>query len=584
LFYTNSFLIKRRKNEFGLFNVLGMEKKHIARIMFYESLFTALISIAIGLIAGILLSKLIILLLFKLITFNATFGFEIPIIAVIISISLFLGIFFINLLYNIRQVHLSNAIELLKGGNVGEKEPKTKWLLTIIGVLCLGVGYYIAVTTESPLAALNLFFVAVFLVIIGTYCLFTTGSIAVLKMLRKNKKYYYIPKHFISVSSMIYRMKQNAAGLANICILSTAVIVMISSTMSLYIGSEDAIRTRYPSDIIVNMNNISDEDAEKIDNLILSKTKEANLTQKDIVRYRSKEYLCMQDGSNFSEEIASFGSIENLAILGVIPQDAFNSMEDENVELNKDEVLFYSFRGNIQGDEINLNGLKLSVKERIDSINSFGSSQAASLSNSYFIVVDSIDSLRNINYAMTGKNHMENLDYYYGFNVDGEGQSQIELIKSIRDEVYSMEGGGYVEGPETSRDGFYAIYGGLFFLGVFLGLLFIMATVLIIYYKQVAEGYDDKERFEIMQKVGMSRKEVMKSIKSQVVTVFFLPLFTAIIHIAFAFKVIVRLLNIFNLTNVPLYAICTTLTIIVFAILYSIVYIFTARTYYKIVS
>ena len=208
LFYTNSFLIKRRKKEFGLFNVLGMEKKHIARIMFYESLFTALISIALGLIAGILLSKLIILLLFKLITFNATFGFEMPIIAVIISISLFLGIFLVNLLYNIRQVHLSNAIELLKGGNVGEKEPKTKWLLTIIGVLCLGVGYYIAVTTESPLAALNLFFVAVLLVIIGTYCLFTTGSIAVLKMLRKNKKYYYIPKHFISVSSMIYRMKQ----------------------------------------------------------------------------------------------------------------------------------------------------------------------------------------------------------------------------------------------------------------------------------------------------------------------------------------------------------------------------------------
>jgi len=584
LFYTNSFLIKRRKKEFGLFNVLGMEKKHISKIMFYESLYTALVSITTGLVAGILLSKLMILLLFKLISFDATFGFEIPIIAVLISIALFLGIFLINLIYSIRQIHLSNAVELLMGGNVGEKEPKTKWLLAVTGVLCLGMGYYIAVTTESPLAALNLFFVAVILVIIGTYCLFTAGSIAILKMLRKNKKYYYIPRHFISVSGMIYRMKQNATGLANICILSTAVIVMISSTMSLYIGSEDAIRTRYPSDIIVNMNNISDEDAEKIDNLILSKTKDANFTQKDIVRYRSKEYLCMQDGSNFSEEIASFGSIENLAILGVIPQDEFNSIIDENVKLNKDEVLLYSFRGNIQGDEINLNGLKLSVKERIDSINSFGSSQAASLSNSYFIVVNGIDSLRDINYAMTGKNHMENLDYYYGFNVDGEGQSQIELIKSIRDEVYSMEGGGYVEGPETSRDGFYAIYGGLFFLGVFLGLLFIMATVLIIYYKQVAEGYDDKERFEIMQKVGMSRKEVMKSIKSQVLTVFFLPLFTAIIHIAFAFKVIVRLLNIFNLTNVPLYAICTTLTIIVFAILYSIVYLYTARTYYKIVS
>ena len=584
LFYTNSFLIKRRKKEFGLFNVLGMEKKHIARIMFYESLFTALISIALGLIAGILLSKLIILLLFKLITFNATFGFEMPIIAVIISISLFLGIFLVNLLYNIRQVHLSNAIELLKGGNVGEKEPKTKWLLTIIGVLCLGVGYYIAVTTESPLAALNLFFVAVLLVIIGTYCLFTTGSIAVLKMLRKNKKYYYIPKHFISVSSMIYRMKQNAAGLANICILSTAVIIIISSTMSLYMGVEDAIRTRYPSHIIVNLENVSDENAAKIDELILLKTKEAKLIQKDVVKYRSMEYLCMQDGNNFSKEVISFKAVDNIAVLGFITLDEYNKMEGKNVKLNKGEILLYSFRGNIQGDEINLNGLKLSVKERIDTLNSFGSNQVASLSNSYLIVIDGMDSLNEINSSLTGKKLDESLNYYYGFNINGDKQSQINLINSLKDEIYSMESRGYVEGPEITREGFYAIYGGLFFLGIFLGLLFIMATVLIIYYKQIAEGFDDKERFEIMQKVGLSRDEVKKSIKSQVLTVFFLPLFTAVIHIAFAFKVITRLLNIFNLTNVPLFALCTTVTIIVFAVFYLIVNIFTAKTYYKIVS
>ena len=584
LFYTNSFLIKRRKKEFGLFNVLGMEKKHIARIMFYESLFTALISIALGLIAGILLSKLIILLLFKLITFNATFGFEMPIIAVIISISLFLGIFLVNLLYNIRQVHLSNAIELLKGGNVGEKEPKTKWLLTIIGVLCLGVGYYIAVTTESPLAALNLFFVAVLLVIIGTYCLFTTGSIAVLKMLRKNKKYYYIPKHFISVSSMIYRMKQNAAGLANICILSTAVIIIISSTMSLYMGVEDAIRTRYPSHIIVNLENVSDENAAKIDELILLKTKEAKLIQKDVVKYRSMEYLCMQDGNNFSKEVISFKAVDNIAVLGFITLDEYNKMEGKNVKLNKGEILLYSFRGNIQGDEINLNGLKLSVKERIDTLNSFGSNQVASLSNSYLIVIDGMDSLNEINSSLTGKKLDESLNYYYGFNINGDKQSQINLINSLKDEIYSMESRGYVEGPEITREGFYAIYGGLFFLGIFLGLLFIMATVLIIYYKQIAEGFDDKERFEIMQKVGLSRDEVKKSIKSQVLTVFFLSLFTAVIHIAFAFKVITRLLNIFNLTNVPLFALCTTVTIIVFAVFYLIVYIFTAKTYYKIVS
>jgi len=349
-------------------------------------------------------------------------------------------------------------------------------------------------------------------------------------------------------------------------------------------GSRDAIRTRYPSHIIVNLENVSDENAAKIDELILLKTKEAKLIQKDVVKYRSMEYLCMQDGNNFSKEVISFKAVDNIAVLGFITLDEYNKMEGKNVKLNKGEILLYSFRGNIQGDEINLNGLKLSVKERIDTLNSFGSNQVASLSNSYLIVIDGMDSLNEINSSLTGKKLDESLNYYYGFNINGDKQSQINLINSLKDEIYSMESRGYVEGPEITREGFYAIYGGLFFLGIFLGLLFIMATVLIIYYKQIAEGFDDKERFEIMQKVGLSRDEVKKSIKSQVLTVFFLPLFTAVIHIAFAFKVITRLLNIFNLTNVPLFALCTTVTIIVFAVFYLIVYIFTAKTYYKIVS
>lgn len=302
LFYTNSFLIKRRKKEFGLFNILGMEKKHIARIMFWETLFASVISLCVGLMAGILFSKLMILLLFKIISFEVTFGFEIPIGAVIYTTVLFGGIFILNLIYNISQVVRSKPIELLQGGNVGEKEPKTNWLLASIGAVSLGIAYYIALTTESPLAALQLFFVAVVLAMIGTHCLFTAGSIALLKMLRKNKRYYYQSKHFIPVSGMIYRMKQNATGLANICILSTAVIIMLSTTVSMYVGMEDVLRTRYPRNIIVSASNVSDEQAIKLDAAIEKQTRAVDIDRQNVIRYRPMSFTTLQNGASFTAD------------------------------------------------------------------------------------------------------------------------------------------------------------------------------------------------------------------------------------------------------------------------------------------
>jgi putative ABC transport system permease protein len=334
LFYANSFLIKRRKKEFGLFNILGMEKKHISRIMFFETLFISVISLVAGVLAGILLSKLMILLLFKIISFKATFGFEIPILAVFSTLALFGGIFTLNLIYNICQVHLSKPVELLKGGRVGEKEPKTKWILAIVGAICLGIGYYIALTTESPLAALSLFFVAVVLVITGTYCLFITGSIAILKMLRKNKKYYYMSNHFISVSGMIYRMKQNAAGLANICILSTAVIVMLSTTVSLYVGMEDVLHTRYPRHIIVNADNVSDEQANKLDAIIEQQTKKADVSKKDFIRYRFMSLTAIQNKANFTADNSSSYLTNNLAMVVFITLDDYNKMENKSMALS----------------------------------------------------------------------------------------------------------------------------------------------------------------------------------------------------------------------------------------------------------
>jgi len=584
LFYTNSFLIKNRKKEFGLFNILGMEKKHIASVMFFETLFISISCIVVGILAGILFSKLMILLLFRIINFEVTFGFEIPIKAVLYTILLFVGIFILNLIFNIFQVHISKPIELLKGGKVGEKEPKTKWITTIIGIASLGTGYYIALTTESPIAAINVFFIAVVLVMIGTYSLFTAGSVAILKMLRNNKKYYYKPNHFISVSGMIYRMKQNAVGLSNICILSTAVIIMISTTISMYVGLEDVLRTSFPRNIAINSNDLSDDKAEQLDKIINEQILLAGINPMNVKHSRSIGFVALQKGSNFTKEESFSNSYKNMAMLSFVTIDEYNKEENKNISLSKGEVLLYSVNCNIPGDIISFNELKLTIKDRIENLNS-EDSPLKTLTSAYYIVVDNIDTIHEIHNEIANQDvHKKELSYYYGFDVGCQKDIQINLVASLQNAIDDSGLYAYVVGVENVRASFLLMYGGLFFIGLFLGLLFIMATVLIIYYKQIVEGYDDKERFEIMQKVGMSHSEIKKSIHSQVLMVFFLPLITAVIHLAFAFKVITKLLLLLNLANVQLFALCAVITIFVFAVLYSIVYALTARMYYKIVS
>ena len=494
LFYTNSFLIKQRKKEFGLFNILGMEKKHIARIMFLETLFISLVSLTTGILGGILLSKLMALLLFKLINFKVVFGFEIPIIAVIITIVLFSVIFIINLIYNVSQVYLSKPIELLKGGNVGEREPKTKWFSTIIGVVSLGIGYYLALTIKSPIAALSMFFVAVIFVILGTQNLFKAGSIALLKALRKNKNYYYKTNHFISVSGMIYRMKQNAAGLANICILSTAVIITLSTTVSLYVGMEDVLRTRFPRNIEISGSDISDEEANKIDDIIKEQTTKSNIVQENINRNRNISFVTSQDGANFIKMNDKNYSNNKLALLVFSTLEDYNEMENKEVSLKEREALIYTLRGDIPGDKIVLNNYELNIKERLDA---FEVERIEYLSDSYYVVVDSLNTIEQVYKSLEGKDDMPEMSYYYGFDVNGDSDTQIKLSTNLQDAVSNLGLGIRVEGAEISKAEFYTLYGGLFFLGLFIGLLFIMATVLIIYYKQIAEGFDDKARLEI---------------------------------------------------------------------------------------
>lgn len=572
LFYTNSFLIKRRKKEIGVYNILGMGKRHIARMMAVETILTAGISILGGLVFGIIFGKLMYLLLLKILHNSVDMQFSVNGTAIVQTVILFAGIFLLTYLYNILQIQLVNPVELLHGGNQGEKEPKSRWLLVIVGVAALGNGYWIALTTEAPLEALLKFFVAVVCVIIGTYALFIAGSIVVLKILRKNKAYYYNPKHFTSVSGMIYRMKQNGAGLANICVLSTMVLVMVSTTVSLYAGMEDILDSRFPRDVSIVCNEADTNNEETLQRLIKEQCEKAGVKITDRVRYRYGSMNAVLKGNNL-EKVEQYYPDNHFYYVEMITQEEYNRIEKQNVSLKEQEILTYTTNGKCGKKQINIAGQNYQVKKELSEMTSQPKS-TAEMYKTLYIVFANAEQIERI----------ESFSYADKFNLKGDDGKQKEALEQIQNEFYEKFPDGTMESRMLSRSSFYELYGGLFFIGIYLGSMFIMATVLIIYYKQISEGYDDRERYQIMQKVGMSKKEVKRSIRSQVLSVFFLPLVVAAIHVAVAFKVMTKILGVLNLTNVSLFAVCTIITIAVFAVFYIIVYSITAKEYYRIVN
>ena len=586
LFYTNSFLVKRRKKEFGVFNILGMEKSHIAKTMAWENFYVTLISIAGGLVIGIALDKAMFLLIAQVLNEEISLGFFISDKAIISTVVMFCIIFLLILLNSIRQIQTANPIELLTAGNAGEREPKTKWVLTILGLLSLGTGYYIALAIKNPLTALVYFFFAVILVIIGTYMLFTAGSIALLKILRKNKKYYYKTKHFTSISGMIYRMKQNAVGLANICILSTAVLVMVSSTSSLMLGMQDVIATRYPDDFIVYSNETSEERAYESFDAIRELQEEQNLNVTSEREYRYLVFPAFISGDTFEvTRDANFSSLGNLNNLIFVSLSDYNRVMGTDKTLAEDEILVYSDRLQFDYPTLKIFDREYSVKEKIDEFIGNGLIVAVAANTQFIVLPDGTD-IEEL-YALqkeTLSDGASEIQYYYGFNSDADEETQRAFYRTLLEDYVGHGYEGTIESKADSRSEFVGLYGGFFFIGIFLGILFIMATVLIIYYKQISEGYDDKQRYEIMQKVGMTHQEIKNSIHSQVLTVIFLPLIVAGIHIAVAFPIITKLLALLNLLNVQLFLTCTVVCYVVFAVMYLLIYLLTARTYYKIVS
>lgn len=597
LFYTNSFLMKRRKKEFGLFNILGMEKRHIGKMMFWETLIIGVISILGGLVAGIILNKVVILLLLRITHLEVPFGFSIYGKGLVNTALLFAVIYGVTLLYNLHQVQKAKPVELLRSSSQGEAEPKTRWFMTIIGVVALASGYVIAIVTKDPIGAVFLFFVAVILVMIGTYCLFTSGSIAVLKMLRKNKKYYYQTAHFTSVSGMIYRMKQNAVGLANICILSTAVLVMVSGTVSMYAGMNEVIEQRYPREIAVVGKDLSEESKNDLVHMMEETAQEQGVQIDNIIDFESFSAAAWKDNENFMMGRIDQNQEGTISELNFMTLEQYERIGGKSVELGENEILVYVYRGDKDNQDYQIQGKTFHIKKYLEDFPKVQLSEAAiSIYDTYYIIVKDDAVFNELNEVQKQAYEVDSSgkEYQVLADVSGDDEDEKSYTKTLSEKIAAYGESTLRDGtsawimePECRAEGranYYVFYGGFLFLGIFLGLVFLLATVLIIYYKQISEGYEDKERYAIMKKVGMSHKEIKASIRSQILKVFFLPLVTAAVHLTMAFPLVNRLLALFGLTNTGIFAICTAITLAVFAIIYAMVYWMTARTYYRIVE
>ena len=598
LFYTNSFLIRRRKKEFGLYNILGMEKKHIGRILIWESIIVAAGSLMVGLSAGVLFSKLAELGLCNIMKQPVSFALFFSMTAVKRTVGSFLIIFFLIFLNALRQVRFSNAISLMKSEAVGEKPPKANWVLGLAGVALLAFAYYIAVSIKDPISAILFFFVAVLMVIVGTYLCMIAGSVVLCRLLQKNKKYYYKADHFVSTSSMVYRMKRNGAGLASIYILATMVLVMISSTASLYFGNEDALRTQFPREItfsgkIVELEDMEEDKINDLENTICELAKQYGMEPQNILTYRQAVVTgALSDGTVEVDptkvESKWNKGLDSLVQFFVIPLSDYNRMMHGNETLEDDEVLFFSDEVNYKLPTISFNrGKTFRIKPTQSKF--VGGSGAMEVTEIAYLVVKDLPDAMSELYGMVngyGGSVMD-MEWIYYFDTGMEGEALQEAFEALRTDFRQNVNCNFrllIESRENNRTDFFASFGGLFYLGIILSIVFIVAAVLIIYYKQVSEGYEDQARFDIMKKVGMTGKEIRKSINSQLLTVFYLPLLFAGMHICFAFPMIRKLLLLFGLANVWLFAGVTLLCFAVFAVFYAVTYRFTSNAYYKIVN
>lgn len=584
MFYTNSFVMKRRRKELGVYNILGMEKKHIAKVMAWEAGILYVVSVIGGLVVGIVFNKLLTMFLYKLTGLSEQIPFYVSGWSCLQTAELFGVIYILMLFYNFMQVKLANPIALLHGSNVGEREPKAKWLSALSGIACIAAGYYLAITTKDIISAVNMFFVAVLLVIGGTYELFMTVSIVFLKMLKRNKSYYYKTSHFISVSGMLYRMKRNAVGLANICVLSTMVLVMVSTTVCLYAGVEDSLDNELKKEVLICIYADNVPDAAERNNIIeqleaLAKRQNRILT--DVSEYTEVVYTTHNKGNVveiYDNDDPAYDYTEMSLLYAMTKDDYEKYTEHELGDIASGSVIVAASNG-FEWDTIDILGQEYQVAGQTDCPD-LGLDLMDYMTGTvviYAIVADDgeLDKIRGE--ALS--------EYFIELDVDGTRDEKSAYVSEIWKEIANWVGdNAYTILSRTEqRASYMEMNGGFLFLGLFLGSLFLMITMLIIYYKQISEGYEDRERFAIMTKVGIDRSKVKAAINSQVRTVFFMPIIVAVIHLIAAFPMLTRIMIIFGLSNTTLFIQCLVGTVAVFGVIYFIVFKLTSTGYYKLV-
>ena len=596
LIYSNSFLMKRRQKEIGLYNILGLERNHIGIVMFLETIITSIGSLAGGIAAGIIGSKLALLLLLKLLHIPSVLGFYISVKGIFTCLFMFGIIFLMILFLNLAKIHLSRPVELLRGNNTGEKEPAAKWLMALIGFICLGAGYYLAVTTESPIKAITIFLLAVILVMAGTYLLFTAGSIVILKFLRRRKSFYYRTGNFISISGMLYRMKQNAIGLASICILSTGVLLMISMTVSIYFGMNDIMLNRYPYDVDMSVTSISEEECQTAIEAFEKAIADNKVPVEKSVEEIYLDIVCSKNGDQILiKPTNTIRNSDSVLVLSLLDQAEYERLTGISANLNDGEI-FAWYPSTVQKDSVTVDETEFTVKKWLDK-NPLTCGEDAVSDNAVLVVTDEdfkkFDEMRTEMYkGVSSAPAGEDLTLHLGLDITGSETDKIDFGTPVMEVVKDLKkNGGLSENSwitsgirQQEYESYYADNGSLLFIGIFLGSLFLMGTAMIIYYKQISEGYEDQKRFEIMQKVGLSRREVRSSVRRQILMVFFLPLLMAMLHITMAFPMIRRMLLLFGMTNTKLFIGCTAGTVLIFAVVYGLIYLMTARSYYHIVE
>lgn len=596
LIYSNSFLMKRRQKEIGLYNILGLERNHIGIVMFLETIITSIGSLAGGIAAGIIGSKLALLLLLKLLHIPSVLGFYISVKGIFTCLFMFGIIFLMILFLNLAKIHLSRPVELLRGNNTGEKEPVAKWLMALIGFICLGAGYYLAVTTESPIKAITIFLLAVILVMAGTYLLFTAGSIVILKFLRRRKSFYYRTGNFISISGMLYRMKQNAIGLASICILSTGVLLMIAMTVSIYFGMNDIMLNRYPYDVDMSVTSISEEECQTAIEAFEKAIADNKVPVEKSVEEIYLDIVCSKNGDQILIKPANtIRNSDSVLVLSLLDQAEYERLTGISANLNDGEI-FAWYPSAVQKDSVTVDETEFTVKKWLDK-NPLTCGEDAVSDNAVLVVTDEdfkkFDEMRTEMYkGVSSAPAGEDLTLHLGLDITGSETDKIDFGTPVMEAVKDLKkNGGLSENSwitsgirQQEYESYYADNGSLLFIGIFLGSLFLMGTAMIIYYKQISEGYEDQKRFEIMQKVGLSRREVRSSVRRQILMVFFLPLLMAMLHITMAFPMIRRMLLLFGMTNTKLFIGCTAGTVLIFAVVYGLIYLMTARSYYHIVE